>query len=236
MEILFFLLQIIFNFLIPGLLVKLFLDRFAAHLFVGQPGLQWVIALGTGPCLQICTLYYLLWLLPGLWQGFYPLFLFSSELLLLFFMKANLLLETAALKSVIPDWFAQKKYNRILFLAYWIYWIIFVVVNPVAEHDYFEYAIQGKIFFRDAAIPYVPIRYDAISGFCYVGLHGFLLPLFSTLDHFQRFFTGIETDLFFRGITGYYWAMILLFQFHFFRSFHVKLAAWANLVLMLTYG
>lgn len=236
MEILFFFIQILLNFLIPGVLVKVFLDRFATHLITGNTALQWAIALGTGACVQICTLYYLLWLLPGLWQGFYPLFLFSLELVLLFFLRVKPKETLVSMKTLIPNWFSVPKYNHILFAAFWVYWVIFAVVNPVAEHDYFEYAIQGKIFFRDAAIAYVPFRYDTLTGFCYVGLHGFLLPLFATLDHFQRFFTGFEPDYFFRSVTGFYWAMILLFQYHVFKNTNEKLAAWSNLVLMLTYG
>jgi hypothetical protein len=236
MAILFFLIQIVLNFLLPGLLVKLFLDRFASHLFEGKEPLQYLISFGSGACIQVCALYYLLLIVPGLWQGFYPIFLFTIQLLGLYFLKFEWSKIWYALPSIIPTWFKNPKYNVRLFAAFWIYWIIFSVVNPVAEHDYFEYAIQGKIFFRDLAIPYVPIRYDALTGFCYVGLHGFLLPLFATLDHFQRFFTGIETDYFFRSITGFYWAMILLFQYHLFKPFNARMAGWANLVLMLTYG
>lgn len=236
MAILFFLLQIVLNFLLPGWLVKLFLVRFTPFLFEDKEPLQWLISLGAGACIQVCALYYLLWLLPGFWHGFYPLFLLALQLFLLFRWWTDALKSIKTLPAIIPQWFKASKYNVALFCVYWLYWMVFSMANPIAEHDYFEYAIQGKIFYRDAAIAYVPLRYDELTGFFYVGLHGFLLPLFATLDHFQRFFTGIETDYFFRSITGFYWAMILLFQYHFFKPFHPRMAAWANLVLALTYG
>lgn len=79
--------------------------------------------------------------------------------------------------------------------------------KPLADHDILEYGTQGRIFLRDMAVHYERHHYDPISGFYYVGLHGFSFPLLFTWEGLF----GPTTDIWVRSMTPWYvWLLVAL--------------------------
>lgn len=100
----------------------------------------------------------------------------------------------------------------ILFTIFLLSWLYYTSTKIWYEHDKFEYAVQGKIFYEQKIIHYDLHRYDKNSGFYYVGLHGFSYLLLSTLERMTNSILD-SGDYFFRSIDYIYGILVLLIFF-----------------------
>ncbi|MBK8949151.1 MAG: hypothetical protein IPM68_09940 [Flavobacteriales bacterium] len=63
------------------------------------------------------------------------------------------------------------------------------------DHDVLEYGVQGRWFLDTLEATYQRLRFDAVSGFYYVGLHGFSFPLLFTWEGLWERLTGATATL-----------------------------------------
>lgn len=120
-------------------------------------------------------------------------------------------------------------------LIFSMMWMRLTLKYPLVEHDILEYAVQGMIFARNLNLDYVPHRFDPVSNFYYVGLHGFSFPLLSTWQWLVNFTLGFKTDFFFRLQSGYYFILIFVQVYILARKLMKKYAIYPLLSLVVVY-
>ena len=165
-----------------GTALSAFLIRVMAP--IGLPAwTMMVLGVGLAPALVALILHYLLWAWPGVPHSVAVLMVVVSFAGIAWRAGTgwNSLRATARGTS---RW--REDRSMILFilcsLAFAVLTIVELLRFGLTEHDILEYGVQGGIFLRDMAIHYGPHRYDAASGFYYVGLHGFTFPLLFTWE------------------------------------------------------
>ncbi|MBN1462432.1 MAG: glycosyltransferase family 39 protein [Paludibacteraceae bacterium] len=89
-----------------------------------------------------------------------------------------------------------------------LHWFFISLKTPIYTHDMLLYGTQGKIFAKNKEINYEPNLYDEQSRFLYRARHGYSFPLFLTWELLFSEHVGIENDVYFRSIPGYYWMLI----------------------------
>lgn len=231
------LLEFLLFLVIPGWCVLALIRRFRL-LEHHSESLRICLSMGVGPALLALFLYYLLLLLPSLAAGWYLLLLFVFPASLLFINRAYISPVAIPIPQILPVSWRWRRFsiNHFLFFSYLLFWLVFVLINPIADHDFFEYAIQGKIFARDRFISYSTLRFDASSDFAYVGLHGFSFPLLATAQDLLMHSLGLSSDAFFKSITGYYWMLLLCLVFFYLEPFSKAAAKLFLLMMVMTYG
>jgi len=113
---------------------------------------------------------------------------------------------------------------------------IMLTYKPLVDHDILEYGTQGRIFLRDMAVHYEKHHFDAVTGFYYVGLHGFSFPLLFTWEGMVRGLLGDGGDAWVRFLTPYYALLLVSFVWATLRRFDVWVAVWASGAFALTIG
>lgn len=171
-----------------------------------------LIGLGLGPYLMSVMLYYPM----ALWEDL-PVPVLIAFPVLFFAALAwqagkgwSILVDLlGTIQRLLADrsmWFFLLGSAMIMFIT-----IIFLANKPLVDHDVLEYAIQGRIFLRDGHIPYDQFRFDASSGFHYVGLHGFSFPLLFTWEGLLGNVFGVSSDLWARSMTMWYGWLLVAF-------------------------
>lgn len=124
----------------------------------------------------------------------------------------------------------------VFFIGYLAIWAQSVVLRPLTQHDILEYAIQGKIFFQERLIEYVPHRFNESKHYYYYALHGFGFPLLKTWEALWNNLTGFTGDYFFRSISGYYYLLLYALLYNVLNRFIGKNAFLGILILLSSYG
>lgn len=219
-------------------LPAIFLNALATKYFVTRIPTSLLATFSLGLAPAVCTLaqYYLLILFPKAGNAFYLLIPLLGLMMASWSLRKNWLQSAKKLGAVFPTWFLNKWVNLVFLVSVLTYWIAFVIYNPIAEHDFFEYITQARIFADEQVIRFEKNRFDEVSGFYYVGLHGYLFLLEGSKEFFLNKLCHFGSDYYFKALTGYYWFLIVFFQFHLFALFSRRAAQVANLALVLTYG
>ncbi len=180
-----------------------------------------LVGFGLGPFIISLLLYYALVLWPGL-----PTPVLATLPLLIFCVVAFVARGWKRLWEMfcgLPALFVRDRtlwwlaLGSVLLLVVALVMLIF---QPLVYHDALEYAMQGQVFLRDRAIVYQRHHYDALSGFYYVGLHGFSFPLLFTWEGFAGDLLNVEGDLWTRSITSWYTWLLVLFTWSLARRIH----------------
>lgn len=196
--------------------------------------------LGLGPAFTVWIVNLLLLLFPKNNVLFY-VFMYLVFFFTLFFITykdsfSRLCQISKGLREILLGKDYKSKIFIFSILGLSLVWFLSILYIPILGHDMFEYATQGRIFFENKAIVYSKHLFDAKSGFYYVGTHGFSFPIFATWEHLVNSLFNIQSDYFFRSITGYYWILIVsLFGFYLFKK-DKQLGLLGILVLLLTPG
>lgn len=124
----------------------------------------------------------------------------------------------------------------VFFVGYLVIWAESVVLRPLTQHDILEYAIQGKIFFQERLIEYVPHRFNENMHYYYYALHGFGFPLLKTWEAIWNSITGFTGDYFFRSVSGYYYFLLYALLYNILHRFIGRNAFLGILLLLSGYG
>ena len=184
-----------------------------------------IYSLGLSPVLNLLLLYYLLYFFPGMPILFYlilPLFL----LCLFFVFIPKTLLN---LKQI------NVFYYVVIVLSF-VFAYLFSSAKTLTEHDTFEYALQGKHFFKTLSVYYTKYPFHPENGFYYVGLHGFAFPLIYTWELMFNQQIGTDSIILFKLINPFYACLLLLLVYEEVKRFGERYALWAVLILALSMG
>ncbi|MCB0795070.1 MAG: hypothetical protein KDB88_10065 [Flavobacteriales bacterium] len=174
-----------------------------------------LVGVASGPFLVTLTTYYLFLLIPGLPSAGY------LTTMLVTLMALGLL---AGAEAIGHCWMlvyeAIGRWRTWSGISYGLGALVFLVVaipvlyyKPLVDHDILEYAVQGRVFLRDMAVRYDAHRFDATSGFYYVGLHGLSFPLLFTWEQAINESIGADGDLWVRSRSLLYawWTITLVY-------------------------
>jgi hypothetical protein len=218
-----FLLKIFFFFLIPLLPGYYFFSFVLKE--ENNPAKALIYSIGLSPVLNLLLLYYLLYFFPGMPLIFYlalPLFLMC-----LFFVFTP---KTALhLKQI-------KAFYYVVIALSFVFTYLFSSAKILTEHDTFEYALQGKHFFKTLSVYYTQYPFHPENGFYYVGLHGFAFPLIYTWELMFNQQTGTDSIILFKLINPLYAFLLLLLVYEEVKTFGERYARWAVLFLALSTG
>jgi hypothetical protein len=204
-----------------------------------HPAITAIVALGLGPAAAIALFFHLMLIAPNMPYWLYiGLVCLPFLVLFVLFFRQSLMCFGEAWSSL-QKLILPIKGGALLFpvglVLFLMAWVRYLWLKPVMEHDTLEYATQGLVFFLNPVIEYSAHRYDAATGFYYVGLHGLNFPLFSTWELMFNAAVGTTSNLLFRSLNSYYGLLIALFVFLYLRRFAPR-AAWFGLaMLMLSY-
>lgn len=204
-----------------------------------HPAITAIVALGLGPAAAISLLYHVILVMPGqaYWLYIALCFLPFLALFILFFRQSLMCFSEAW--SSLQQLILPIRFGRFLFpagmLMFLLGWMRYLWLKPIMEHDTLEYATQGLIMFLNPVIEYSAHRYDAATGFYYVGLHGLNFPLFGTWELMFNAAFGTVSNMLFRSLNSYYGILILLFVFLYLRRFAPRAAWFGAAMLMMSY-
>jgi hypothetical protein len=214
-------------------------------------------ALGAGPALVGVLLYYLLMFLPGQSDVLYFAFVTGAFVAMMGVcykqfpqLRQVFRLILGWLKCGIIPSFGGKGMTRaglrhflgsptpliIMLIPFACVWIYFVVINPILGTDFLQYGAQSRVFYATKVIEYMPFRYDEVSGFFNIGLHGFSMQLMGTWELMLNNIFGTSYDLFFKSLTGYYCILIVLMTWFWVRKTDKLLSNIAVLCLLGSFG
>ena len=221
-----------------------------------------LLALGLGPAITSLLLYYLFWLSPGQASGYYIGVIGGA----FFLMLALNLKQLPALVSLISGmvgtawreflhfiridkairnvrgkegelWARSSTWVFLLFSVLWIWWSYLLLMRPLMGHDVLEYAVQGRHLFLEKAVVYQAHHYHELSGFYYVGLHGWGYPLQQSWACLWDDAMGQGGfDLFFKAQTPWYGFLVMALVYRQLRGVDGRLANLGLLVMTMTYG
>lgn len=198
---------------------------------------QWKILLTLSCIFPLCNLflYYLLLLFHGFQDIFYILSICLFFLLIVF---TAFRFRVKKIVTIYLEWFRicfSRKY-LIVFFCVSIVSVIYCSIKRLTEFDYIEYGVQGKIFYLAKSIIYRKDLYDPISGFYFVGLHGYTFPLYNTLNLLLNKIFHKSSDIIFRQISSIYAFFTIFLMYSGIRSFNNKRAWVPVLFLILSPG
>lgn len=121
----------------------------------------------------------------------------------------------------------------VLFLLFYTSGLAFF--KPITDHDALIYVAQGKVFFDDLAINYGPERFHEANSYYYIGQHAFTYPLQLTWERMINQVIGVESDIFFRHISLFYFVLMLALPYYWLRKVNARLGFLA-VVLLFTAG
>lgn len=180
-------------------------------------------------------LYYLLLLFHGFQDKFY-IFSIASLYVVIFFIAFNFRFER--IRIIYIEWL-KTCFSRsflIIFFSISAVIVIYCSKKTLTEFDYIEYGVQGKIFYLSKSIKYRSELYDPVSGFYFVGLHGYAFPLYKTLNLFFNNLFRLNSDLIFKAISSLYSCFIIFSLYTGLKSFDEKKAWMPVLLLVLSPG
>jgi hypothetical protein len=237
--------KFIFSTLLLGYIVFMALSHFFNRENKFSATFILLLSLGLTPGLIALFLYYALLLFPHQSSLSYILIVMLPFALLFSLSIKQLKLYRTVIKEF-RNWYRSNfktiftkilLFGTILFMFLSIaYFNYYLYSKEITEHDTLEYAVQGKVFFTDASIPYDEYRYDEKSGFYYVGLHGFSFPLQATWERHLNTFTGLEKDIYFRSINMFYGTLIALLMLVLLSRQSIFLGLTGALTLFICYG
>lgn len=220
---LFFLLS---NVLLGAVLAALLL-RHAGHIKL-TPGALVILGFGLAPFTISWVLNALLTLWPGASHATALIVVGLFFLLLAYAAGTGWHLLLAFLRGL-PGRFHDKSLWLFLFFSGAMVFGTFVMLlnKPLLDHDLLEYGVQGKRFLREMGIHYQRHQYDAVTGFYYVGLHGFSFPLLFTWEGLLNEFAGTSGDAWIRIQTPWFSWLTVAFLWSWLRRYGAWLAVWA---------
>ena len=195
---------------------------------------RFFISLLLAPACVSTLLFYLLWLLPKQKPIFYPGMIVVIGLIGIISrlyrskVRPTLNMQTSIYKIksiIIPG--NLPPLGLISFLLFIS--IIQIASGEVNDHDWFEYGTLGKVLFQKKQILFQKVKYFKETGFYFIGLHGYTVPLFKTMEEFINAIIGARDDFFFRTISYYY--NILLFTWICLKL--LKINVWASTLYLL---
>jgi len=196
-----------------------------------------LLAIGLAPALISLVLYYLLMVLPHQAHAFY-FWLILGVFLLFAFSKGIKLQNIAApfhwvkcgVDLEIQLW-KSFKFNRaglatlanskllvmVLLCIFCMKWWLGASTRSILEHDTLEYGTLARWFYDAKEITYQTHRYNAETGFYYVGLHGFGFQLLGTWEQLVNAATGLKGDTLFKFFTSYYGSLTFVSLWYYIR-------------------
>lgn len=230
-----FVFKLILVFLIIGGLMFAGVSRYIKNF--NNPLFLLISSMGMSMYLITLILYYSLMFFCDYDDVFYLSIIVFFLLLLFFWSRKNLKDAYMAIRPYFTETnYVIKLVLLLLTLLFFVGWSYYIYTKKITEHDTLEYAVQGKVFYKDKCIYYDTYRYDKENFFFYVGLHGFSFPLIRTFEMMTNTFVN-SGDLFFRSINSIYGGWILLLVFSvFYKITNVKYAFIVVLLLGLNYG
>jgi hypothetical protein len=176
--------------------------------------------------------YYELLLFPGNSNFFY--FSITFSVLFVFFVVSR---NWFRRENVLPEKiFTIRNFNLIFFILL-VLQVFYLNYKEITENDYLEYGILGNYFFDNKDISYLKERFLRESYFYYVGLHGFTFPLAKVYERIVNSFFFINSDLYFKSISGVYSVLTLLLFYRISTKFlNSKQSILALCIFAFTYG
>ena len=196
-----------------------------------------VLGLGMGPFMATLALYYLFLFWPGVPAG-----VAVAWVLVLALMGgwAAGVGRRRLLQLVGEAWSAVKRPPELFILLGILVLMsagaVVLAHKPLVDHDALEYGVQGRIFLRDRAMAYAHHRFDASTGFYYVGLHGFAYPLLFTWEGLVNGLLGVSSDLWTRSSSLYNGGLLLALVWNLLRRRDTVLALAGTVTLALAQG
>lgn len=226
-----FLSMFFLNQVVLGAVLAAFLLRFTATARLPC----WAVALlgvGLAPWLVTLLLYYLLWIFPGIAH--------AGVFLMLFVVFAGLAWSAGPgwrVLTALPGDVLRMRHDRSLWLfalctlGYAVLIVVMLTRFALTEHDILEYGVQGGIFLREMAVTYQRHHYDAATGFYYVGLHGFTVPLLFTWEGLVNAHAASMGNPWVRSLTPFYTWLVVALLWGIMRKLDQWAAVWFALAL-----
>ena len=228
----FFVLQLLVNYFLVSLILTSTIYK-ASNIDFRKDKTILYYSLFLGLPFNTVLLYYLLLLLPNLPCYWYVVIIYGLNISLSIWSRKKII---EILNYIVPFFKnINGKISLIIGLIIIILISVYVFKKPMTEHDTFEYAIQGRIFFKDCSIAYTSHRYDN-SGFYFVGLHGFGFPLILTWELINAHIFGITADYFFKSTSLFYAMFTLLIGYYALVKYQIKYPMIIILITAITFG
>lgn len=214
-------------------------------------------SIGAAPALVAVLLYYLLLLVPGQSDVFY----FGTICGLFAVGMAANYKQLPALTKLLSHlgktvkkmlWpslgghgFSAKGINHfigshfalmLLFVPYILAAAYLILTAPIDGTDLLQYGTQGRVFHATKLIEYVPHRFDDATGFYFVGLHGYTMPLSGTWELMCNSVFGTTGDLYFKSLTAFYGFLIAILTWIWVRKVDAALATITVFCLIGSFG
>jgi hypothetical protein len=237
----FFLFKLLLVFFAGGLVVAGAIQKFFNKADYVDKSLVILLGIGFSPFLIALLVYYCLLIIPNQADALYLAITYGCFVAIGLITRKEIAGLLIGVKSTLAFFFKTKKIlflGAILMSMCFIFgWSFYLSSKHLTEHDVLEYAVQGKVFYESKLIGYSAHRYDPISGFYYVGLHGFSFPLQATNERMLNAIFGFQGDLLFKSFNSLYGILILagLFIYSLKRNGFI-FAASLGLSLTLSYG
>lgn len=217
-----------------GAVLAAFLLRHAGNVRL-SPVARVILGFGLAPFTISWVLNALLTLWPGASHATALIVVGLFFLLLAYAAGTGWHLLLAFLRGL-PGRFHDKSLWLFLFFSGAMVFGTFVMLlnKPLLDHDLLEYGVQGKRFLREMGIHYQRHQYDPLTGFYYVGLHGFSFPLLFTWEGLLNEFAGTSGDAWVRIQTPWFSWLTVAFLWSWMRQHGIWLAAWATGAFTLT--
>jgi hypothetical protein len=201
-------LNLLFSYLGFLAIVKVGLDR------IINKNKLFIYSLGLGPAVTAIVLYYIMLFLPGLQASVYIYIIITLGISAGWFLRSEFIENLVWIKFRIAEF---KTHNGVLFFLssvaitlFLAVWILTIVNIPIQRHDTFEYATQAKIIADEKQIEYKQFNLHEDTYFYFVSQHGLNFPILAVFENLINEIFGIESDFYFRSVTGYYWILTLL--------------------------
>jgi hypothetical protein len=195
-----------------------------------------ILSLGIAPLLMSGMLYFLLTLLPK--QSVVVYFLICFVILLcfnLYFKKQNQLSSSRFHLKNISFNHNEKTISVIIFFVFLLS-LAYSAWRPLTEHDTFEYMFLGKQLAIKKLLSISNYRFDETSGSFFVGLHGLLYPLLFTWQVFLNQFMHIDSEWWFKSLSGYYTVLFIAMFSGFIKTINHKLILFGLGLLFTSYA
>lgn len=172
------------------------------------------LGIGFAPFWIATMLYYLFLLVPGNADIIYLILVYGSLIGMAIYAKSGIADLLFYIKFKLKFWFKTYLWltlaSIVMLMMFCVGWSYYITSKLLTEHDALEYAVQGKVFYSTKLIAYSAHRVDALSGFYYVGLHGFSFPLQATNERLLNGLLNANNDFLFRSFNSIYGILILV--------------------------
>ena len=201
----------------------------------GDEGVKFGIGASLSVVVTTLLLYYSLMLVPSHSDLFYFILISLAWVVLGIFsfkeLKENIFYAIKVIQK-------RSLLSFLIFIGAFLFFVIlclYIDKRPMTEHDTFEYAVQGRIFYKEKLIAYSLHRFNDANNFYYVGLHGFSFPLILTWENIANFNVKF-TNYFFKAISGWYAGILLLLSFFILKKIDLISGIVGVLAIAFVYG